>query len=207
MKHGFSELLDLVSAAGLRDPDGFPTRALMAAIAMAESRGDPSAWVAHDPPTNPNAGPSSGLFMVHQPDWPAIYRDTEAVRTDPSLSDAQKIVFMTDLAKPILADAINGALRASHLLSLRGLPTGLLETALFVDAAWQTGSPHLALWATRTATGDPREIVNAARTLDLEATLRDRAGVALGVTSGLLVTAGVVGGFLVGALLLSQLDF
>ena len=51
MRHSLAELLRLVSAAGVRDmADGFPLRATLAAIAQAESSGDPNAWVERDPP-------------------------------------------------------------------------------------------------------------------------------------------------------------
>lgn len=206
MRHRLPELVGLMGDAGLSDPDGFPLRALMAAIGEAESEGDPNAWVAHDPPTNPKAGPSSGLYQVHQPYWPTIYRDTEAVRLDPSLSDADKIVFMTELAKPIMANMLSAAMAAARTLAARGIPAGALNTALFVDAAWQSGGDHLARWAQHTRTGDPREIVNATRTINLEASLRDLAAGPLGVTSGLLVAAGVFGAFGLAALVLSQLD-
>ena len=53
-----------VLAAVVQDPGGFPLRATMAAVANAESNGNPNAYVPHDPPTNPDAAPSSGALSL-----------------------------------------------------------------------------------------------------------------------------------------------
>lgn len=202
MKHTLSELFDLLS--GLPDPHGFPLRALMAGIAEAESRGDPDFWIAHDPPSKPHAGPSSGVYSVHQPAWPAVYAATEAVRLDPNLSDGEKIVRMTELARPIMVDGLTAAIEASRTLAARGIKTTALETALFVDAAWQTGAGHLASWARSTSTGDPREIVNPARTVAVEVALRTLAHEALEVAPGIVVALGTFAAFGLAAFALSQ---
>lgn len=191
MRHSLTELYDLID---LPDPQGFPLRALGASIAEAESAGDPLAFVAHDPP--PKGAPSTGLFMVHQPAYPEIFAATEAVRTDPSLTDEEKIARMTDLARPILADMLSSAVTATRILQARGLPTNMLSTALFVDAAWQTGGSHLLAWAHSTATGNPSEIVNHSRTIAIEVALRDLAHEALGVAPGLAVAAAFIGGLI-----------
>lgn len=188
----------------LPDPKGFPLRALMAVIAEAESGGDPDTWVAHDPPDDPRAEPSSGLFQVHRPDWPLIYSRTEAIRLSP-ISDEEKIHLMTEAARPVMADMLASALRATRTLQGRGFAVDVLTTALFVDAAWQSGGPHLEAWATRTSTGDAREIVNPKRTVAIEVALRNLAHEALGTSPALSVFVGVAGAFLFGGLILWNL--
>ena len=204
MKHGLIELYELIGGV-LGDPSGFPLRAVMTGIAFEESHGDPLAFVLHD---GRDRSPSTGLYMVHQPAWPEIYAATEAVRTeaDGPSSDEWKIQEMTRLAEPILADALKAAVAAGHTLNSRGFSTTVLDTALFVDAAWQTGSPHLSAWARSTKTGDPREIVNPSRTVSIEAALRDLAHGELGVVPGVGVALSILGGLAAGALVLSMID-
>lgn len=202
MRHSLVELFDLM--ADLPDPHGFPLRALMAGIAEAESRGDPDSWVAHDPPTNPRAAPSSGLYSVHATAWPSVYAATESVRLNGSLSDEEKIVRMTELARPIMVDAISAALEASRTLASRRISIGMLDTALFVDAAWQSGAGRLVSWSHSTRTGDPREIVNPARTVAVEVALRSLAHEALEVAPGIVIALGALGTLGLGAFLLSR---
>lgn len=202
MRHSLPEIYELMSA--IPEPSGFPLRALMAGIAEAESRGNPLAWIPHDPPANLKAGPSSGLFQVHQPDWPEVYAATERVRLEAGLSEEEKIVRMTDLVRPIMADAVRAAVEASRVLASRGIHVGALEMALFVDATWQIGAPHLARWARTTHTGDARTIVNWARTVGLEVALRDVASDSLGIAPGIAVAGAVVGVFAILGLALSQ---
>lgn len=204
MRHSLPEIYNLVSSE-LPEPGGFPLRALMSGVAVAEG-GDPDAWVAHDPPSNPNAAPSSGLYQVNRGSYPKIYDQTEQVRLHPGLSDEEKILAMTELVKPIVSEMLNAALSATHLLATRGIAVDPLNTALFVDAAWQSGAGHLEQWARRTRTGDPREIVNPPRTNAVEAILRSLASQTLGVVPGAAVAALLVGGLLVGGLVLSKLD-
>ena len=172
---------------------------------MAESSGDPNAWVPHDPPSNPKASPSSGLYQVHQAAWPEIYEETERVRRS-ALSDEAKIVRMTELARPIMADALAAAGTATRTLSLRGIAVNPLNTALFVDAAWQAGAGHLARWASSTRSGDPRGIVNAKRTVEVEVALRRLAADVLEVASDASVAFGVLAAFAIVGLVLFQLD-
>lgn len=201
MRHSLLQVYDLLS--GLPDPGGFPLRALMAGIAMAESGGNPNAWVAHDPPSNPRASPSSGLYQVHQAAWPEIYDQTERVRGS-SLSDEEKIVRMTELAKPIMAEILNASLKATRVLRARGIRVTPLQSALFVDAAWQAGAGNLARWAASTSTGDPREIVNPSRTVAVEVVLRRLASQALGVAPAMGEALGVLAVFGFAVLVLSQ---
>ena len=69
--------------------------------------------------------------------------------------------------------------------------------ALFIDATWQAGSGHLAKWAQRTKTGNPREIINPGRSLAIEAILRKIAPESLGlvplagISLGVLVLLGI----------------
>lgn len=192
--------------SGVPETGGFPVRALLAGIAEAESGGDPSAWVAHDPPTNPKAAPSSGLFQVHRSDWPTLYDETERVRLDPTLSDEEKISRMTEIAGPILKDGLQAALEAARVLERRGIAADVLRVALFVDAAWQTGAGHLLRWAHSTRTGDPREIVNAKRTVKIEVALRNLAAEAVAAAPAILVAFGVLIGFGFAAWLISKLE-
>jgi hypothetical protein len=202
--HSLTELYGLMGTAGLPDPQGFPLRALMAGIAEAESLGDPHAWIPHDPPSRPNAPPSSGIFQVNQGIWPAIYEATERVRNDRSTTDEEKILAMTALVKPILMDDLTAALAAARTLATRGVKVTLLNTALFVDAAWQTGAGHLAKWAVSTKSGDPHEIVNPTRTVAIEVALRNLASEALGVSSGVEVAVAVLGGVLIAVFVLAK---
>lgn len=202
MRHSLAELYAWVSAAGVRDPDGFPLRATLAAIGQAEGA-DPNAWTAHDPPKSATAPPSSGLFQVHRGSWPVIYEHTELVRRAP-LSDRDKAIGMTELVKPILEDAYAHALLAARILAERGIAGSPLDTALFIDAAWQTGGPNLLAWARRTRRGDPREIVNPTRTVDVEVALRTLAGDELGLVQGAGLLLGILAGFALAGVVLSQ---
>ena len=195
MKHSLAEIFSIINDAGVRDLGGFPLRATLAAIALGEGA-DPNAWVEHDPPTSSTAPPSSGLYQVNRRAWPQIYENTERVRLA-ALSDRDKMLAMTVLVKPIAVHMLEGALEASDILAERGFKATRLQQALFMDAAWQAGAGGLAAWARRTRTGDPREIVNAPRTIAAEVSLRKLAGEALGLASGegiligLLVAAGL----------------
>lgn len=202
MKHTLAEIDGWVSAAGVRDPDGFPLRATLAAIGQAEGA-DPNAWVAHDPPKSATAPPSSGLFQVHRGAWPEIYEQTERVRLA-AIPDRDKGIAMAELVKPILADAFRHAALATRILGDRGIRVTPLETALFIDATWQAGGPHLLAWAQRTRTGDPREIVNPSRTVDVEVALRKLAGEELGLAPGIGLVLGVLAAFGLAAVVLSQ---
>lgn len=203
MRRTLPEIYAAVTDAGLRDlGDGFPLRAVMAAIAEAEGA-DPNAWVAHDPPSSETAPPSSGLYQVNRRWWPRIYEDTERVRRAP-IPDRDKMIAMTVLVEPIIVDALQHARRARVILAERGIPTSDLQQALFVNAAWQAGGPYLLEWARRTKRGDPRELVNPERAIAVETSLRGIAGEALGLMPG----AGLLLGTLVllglGAFALSQ---
>lgn len=203
MKHSLPELLARITEAGVRDPaDGFPLRATMAAIAQAEGA-DPNAWTEHDPPTSATSPPSSGLFQVHLAAWPTIYAETERVRHAP-LGDRDKILAMTAMVKPIIADAFAAAVAAEARLESRGIEPTPLRRALMMDAVWQAGAPHLAHWARTTRTGDAREIVNPQRTIDVEVALRSLAPGALEITAGAGLLLGVLAAFGLAAFALSR---
>lgn len=206
MIHRLPELQSLIKQAGVPEPDGFPIPAILAAIAKAESNGDPNAWVAHDPPSNPRAAPSSGLYQIHRPFWPEAYEQTELVRTNPSMRDREKIVEMTRLAKPVLIDALETAARASRILASRGFRVTPLQSALFMNATWQAGADNVIEWAKGTRTGDARMIVNPSRAVDVEVSLRQLAAGAIGVAPGAGLLLGVVAVFGVAALLVAAWD-
>lgn len=190
MKHSLETIYRIITEAGIGDPAGFPLRAALATIAVGEG-GDPNAWVEHDPPRDPLAPPSSGLYQVHRRAWPKIYEEMETIRRAP-LSDREKILAMTLLVRPIALHMLEAAFRATQILADRGLPISRLNTALFMDAAWQTGAEGLYEWARRTRSGNPREIVNAPRSLAAEVSLRQLAGDALEASvpsAGLLLGA------------------
>lgn len=204
MKHSLAEIYSLVSEAGILDPGGFPLRATVAAIAMEESRGNPNAWAQHDPPTSSTAPPSSGLYQVHRSAWPEIYEQTERVRLAPHLSDKEKILGMTELVKPIISYALDAAGDAARTLAARGFRVSPLHLALYIDATWQAGAGHLARWAQRTRTGDPREIVNRERTVRAEVSLRHLAFRALEVAPDIAIILGVLAAFGLIAYAMSQ---
>ena len=202
MRQSLPAILDAITAAGVRDRDGFPLRATMAAIAQAEGA-DPNAWVEHDPPTSRNAPPASGLYQVHRGSWPKIYADTERIR-HARISDRDKMIAMTVLVEPIIEDAYRTAVTTAQTLGRRGIVTTFFDWALFMDATWQAGSPHLAEWAQRTRRGDARTIVNPPRAIRVEVALRKLAADELGVAPGMGVAVGVLFALGLAAWALSQ---
>ena len=205
MRLSLADLHATIRQSGLPELQGLPTSAIMAAIAAAEG-GDPEAWVEHDPPRSSRAPPSSGLYQVNRGSWPEIYEATEQVRLDTTLSDRQKVVRMTDLARPILADALETAAAAQRTLAARGMPPAPLQVALFVNATWQAGSDNVLEWARRTVTGNPGEIVNPKRALAVAASLRHLAADALGLIPGAGMILGVFALFGLAAFAVSQLE-
>ena len=202
MKHTLAEIFEIVTAAGLEDAGGFPLRATMAAIAFAESGGDPDAFVEHDPPTSLTAAPSSGMYQVNRRWWAEIFAATERVRLNPALSDAEKMIRQTQLVRPIMADALRAASNAARTLQSRNVYVDVLNTALFVNATWQAGADNVAAWSRTTRTGDPREIVNPKRSVDVEVDIRKLAGSAVGASSAFVTALGLLAAFgFVGAIL------
>ena len=203
MRFSLGDIYSIVSESGLKDPSGFPLRAVMASIGHAEGAGDPNAFVAHDPPSDPNAPPSSGLYQVHRGSWPEIFEKTERIRLS-LLSDRDKVMGMTELVRPIIADALHAAARANRVLAARGIRVNPLDMALFIDATWQAGAGHLERWARRTTTGDPREIVNPRRTAAVEVSLRRLASQALGLDGSYGMVLGALVAFGLAAYIMSQ---
>lgn len=148
MRFNLHQLHEIARAAGVPDPKGLPLSAVVAAIALEESDGNPL--------SSGDKGTSFGIVQVHEPDWPEVAILTRGVMMAPLTSDYGRAVAEIRLAKPILEKVARDAVEAARALEKRGFAVSPVDMMLMIDAGWQ--GPGLMTWATETTTGDIAEV-------------------------------------------------